>query len=148
MSRSWVSLPSEGKFNVTVSSIADLSDSFRADWDLAREAANNALTEIPASSLTLINQALTAARIGVDSSYARLQHAEALVAHIEIQLSIEARWEIGDENYKRFKEEASLGKYRAALDELERLVIMRLFELSKLSLSGTGKFGSINLLQC
>lgn len=147
MSRSWVSLPNEGKFNVTVSSIADLSDSFRADWDLAREAANNALTEIPASSLTLINQALTTARIEVDSSYARLQHAEALVAHIEIQLSIEARWEIGDENYKCFKEEASLSKYRAALDELERLVIMRLFELSKLSLSGTGKFGSINLLQ-
>ena len=29
-------------------------------------------------------------------------------------------------------------KYRATLDELERLVVRRLFELSKLSMSGTG----------
>ncbi|KIK32736.1 hypothetical protein CY34DRAFT_100864 [Suillus luteus UH-Slu-Lm8-n1] len=34
--------------------------------------------------------------------------------------------------------EARLGKYRTALNDLERLVVMRLFELSKLSLSGTG----------
>ncbi|KAG0702916.1 hypothetical protein DFH29DRAFT_804333 [Suillus ampliporus] len=110
----------------------------RADWVLAREAANNALTEIPASSLMQINQALMAARIKVDSSYVKLQHAEALVAHMEIQLSIDVRWEIGGEEYNRFKDEASLSQYRTALDELERLVVMRLFELSKLSLSGTG----------
>jgi hypothetical protein len=142
-----VSLLNKGKFNITVSSIPDLSDSFRADWDLVCEVANNALTEIRASSLMLINQALMAARIRVDSSYARLQHVEALVAHIEIQLSIEVQWEIGDENYKHFKEEASLSKYHTALDELERLIIMRLFELSKLLLSGTGKFSVISSLQ-
>ncbi|KAG1882318.1 hypothetical protein F4604DRAFT_1879457 [Suillus subluteus] len=34
--------------------------------------------------------------------------------------------------------EARLGKYRTALNDLECLVVMRLFELSKLSLSGTG----------
>ncbi|KAG1739229.1 hypothetical protein EDD22DRAFT_982290 [Suillus occidentalis] len=65
-------------------------------------------------------------------------HAEALVAHMESQLSIDARWEISGDEYNCFKEEASLGKYRDALNELERLVVMRLFELSKLSLSGTG----------
>ncbi|KAG1877138.1 hypothetical protein C8R48DRAFT_591361, partial [Suillus tomentosus] len=47
-------------------------------------------------------------------------------------------WEIGGKEYTHFKGEASLSKYRTALDELERLVVMRLFELSKLSLSGTG----------
>ncbi|KAG2744797.1 hypothetical protein P692DRAFT_201882787, partial [Suillus brevipes Sb2] len=64
--------------------------------------------------------------------------AEALVAHIEAQLVVDQRWEIDGPEYRRFKEEASMGKYRTALDELERLVVMRLFELSKLSLSGTG----------
>ncbi|KAG2357318.1 hypothetical protein BDR07DRAFT_1453152 [Suillus spraguei] len=56
---------------------------------------------------------------------------------MESQLCIDARWEIGGEEYNQFKEEASMGKYRAALSELERLVVMQLFELSKLSLSGT-----------
>ncbi|KAG1766386.1 hypothetical protein EV702DRAFT_929390, partial [Suillus placidus] len=53
-------------------------------------------------------------------------------------LAIEERWTVGGDNYKKYKEEASLQKYRVALDELERLVVMHLFELSKLSLSGTG----------
>ncbi|KAG1728427.1 hypothetical protein EDB19DRAFT_1897395 [Suillus lakei] len=90
------------------------------------------------NSLMQINQALMAAHIKVDSSYAKLQHMEALVAHMEIQLSIDVWWEIGGKEYNRFKDEASLSKYCMALDELEQLVIMRLFELSKLSLSGTG----------
>jgi hypothetical protein len=69
------------------------------------------LTEVVPSSLVQINQALTVARIWVDSSYAKLQHAEALVAHMESQLTIDARWEIGGDKYNCFKEEASLGKY-------------------------------------
>ncbi|KAG1844311.1 hypothetical protein DFJ58DRAFT_664845 [Suillus subalutaceus] len=120
----------------------DMSDinNLRTDWHAAREAANNSLTGIAASSLQKINEALTQARIRVDSSYAKLQHAEALVAHVEIQLTVEARWEVGGPEYNEFKMEARIGKYRAALDELERLVVMHLFELSKLLLSGTGEF--------
>ncbi|KAG1862692.1 hypothetical protein F4604DRAFT_1882297 [Suillus subluteus] len=67
-----------------------------------------------------------------------LQHAEMLVVHDEIQLAVEARWEIGGDEYNQFKMEARLGKYRTVLNDLERLVVMRLFEPSKLSLSGTG----------
>ncbi|KAG2741541.1 hypothetical protein P692DRAFT_20880086 [Suillus brevipes Sb2] len=110
----------------------------RTEWDSARQAANNVLTGIAAGSFEEINRALAQARICVDSSYAKLQHAEALVAHVEIQLALEARWEIGGPEYNQFKMEARLGKYRTALNELERLVVMRLFELSKVSLSGTG----------
>ncbi|KAG1767511.1 hypothetical protein EDD22DRAFT_978133 [Suillus occidentalis] len=62
----------------------------------------------------------------------------ALVAHCESLLSVDERWAIGGEEYNCFKEEAILSKYRAALDKLEHLVVMRLFELSKLLLSGTG----------
>ncbi|KAG1733397.1 uncharacterized protein EDB91DRAFT_1028248, partial [Suillus paluster] len=101
-----------------------------ADWDVAREVGNNTLTSIPTGSLEEINNALVQARIRVDSSYAKLQHGEGLVAHIETQLAVDQRWEIGGPEYRHFKEEASLGKYCTALDKLERLVVMRLFELS------------------
>ncbi|KAG0693653.1 hypothetical protein DFH29DRAFT_985434 [Suillus ampliporus] len=47
-----------------------------------------------------------------------------LVAHVELQLTVEGRWEIGCDEYNRFKMEACLGKYRTALDDLERLVVM------------------------
>ncbi|KAG1773750.1 hypothetical protein EV702DRAFT_1200889 [Suillus placidus] len=107
-------------------------------WDSAREFANNALTGIATGSLEQINEALAQARIRVDSSYAKLQHAEMLVAHVEHQLAVEGWWEIGGDEYNRFKMEACLGKYCTALDDLECLIVMRLFELSKLSLSGTG----------
>ncbi|KAG2105063.1 uncharacterized protein F5147DRAFT_746487 [Suillus discolor] len=78
------------------------------------------------------------ARIRVDTAYTKLQHAEAFTAHIESQLTIEERWTVGGDEYNKYKDEVLLQKYRVALDELERLVVMRLFELSKLSLSGMG----------
>ncbi|KAG2055400.1 hypothetical protein BDR06DRAFT_981976 [Suillus hirtellus] len=91
-------------------------------------AEQSSLTEITASNLEQINNALSQACIRVDSSYAKLQHAEALVAHI------------GGQEYNHFKEEVSFSRYRSALNDLEHLVVMRLFELSKLSLSSTGVF--------
>jgi hypothetical protein len=111
---------------------------FREEWSLAREGANNALTEVHFGDFQEISLSLNRARAGIDGAYERLQHAEALVGHIQNQLGLEHRWEIGGEEYSRFKEEAMISKYRIALNELERLVVMRLFELSKLGLSGTG----------
>ncbi|KAG1775917.1 hypothetical protein EV702DRAFT_972210 [Suillus placidus] len=108
-------------------------------WDSAHEFANNALMGIATGSLEQINEALAQARIRIDSSYAKLQHAEMLVVYVEHQLAVEGRWEIGGDEYNRFKMEACLGKYHTALDDLEHLIVMRLFELSKLSLSGTGE---------
>ncbi|KAG1848568.1 hypothetical protein F4604DRAFT_1547399, partial [Suillus subluteus] len=61
-----------------------------------------------------------------------------MTAHVEIQLAVEAQWEVGGPEYNEFKMEACICKYCAALDELECLVVMHLFELSKLLLSGTG----------
>ncbi|KAG1723963.1 hypothetical protein EDB19DRAFT_1897990 [Suillus lakei] len=109
-----------------------------AEWDLTCESGNNALTGVNAGSLEQMNDALKQAHIRVDLSYAKLQHAKVLVAHCDSLLSVDERWAIGGKEYNHFKEEATLGKYHATLDELEHLVVMRLFELSKLSLSGTG----------
>ncbi|OAX31130.1 hypothetical protein K503DRAFT_806345 [Rhizopogon vinicolor AM-OR11-026] len=84
------------------------------EWNSAREAANHALVDI------------------------HLQNAEAMASHLEIQLKVDKQWELGSEPYNHFRQEALLLNYRTALDELEQLIVMHLFELSKLSLSGTG----------
>ncbi|KAG2086292.1 hypothetical protein BD769DRAFT_1632632 [Suillus cothurnatus] len=93
------------------------------------ESANCSLVEIHPGSLNDMHIALNRARVQVDTAYSKLQNTEGLAAHLEIQLGIDKWWEIG--------KEASLLKYHLALDDLKHLVVMRLFELSKLSLSGT-----------
>ncbi|KAG1724146.1 uncharacterized protein EDB91DRAFT_1269361 [Suillus paluster] len=85
------------------------------EWNKAREAANQALTGIPVGDIHQINTALSQAQIRVDTTY---------TAHIESQLTIEEQWTVGGDEYNKFK-----GKC---------LVVMRLFELSKFSLSGMG----------
>jgi hypothetical protein len=74
----------------------------------------------------------------VDLAYIRLQNAEIMVAYLQMQLGLKSRWKIGGAEYLQYKVEAAMGKYCEVLDEVERLVVMRLFELSKLSMSGTG----------
>ncbi|KIL53806.1 hypothetical protein M378DRAFT_43826, partial [Amanita muscaria Koide BX008] len=64
--------------------------------------------------------------------------AESYVSALEDDLQIEERWTQATPDYKKFYQETVLTKYQRALDELERLVVMRLFELVKMSSSGTG----------
>ena len=111
---------------------------FRAAWSTARETANSALTGVIQGDFNAIAAAINQVRIRVELAYTQLQNTEALAAHIQGQLGLESPWKVGDEEYNRYKEEATFGKYREVLGELERLVVMRLFELSKLSMSGTG----------
>ncbi|KAG2336017.1 hypothetical protein BDR05DRAFT_897365 [Suillus weaverae] len=106
--------------------------------DELAEQHNQALTTIPVGNLNQILAALSQARIHVDSAYTKLQNAEALTAHVEMQLQVKERWAIGDDTYNKYKQETSLHQYCVALDELKCLVVMSLFKLSKLSLSGTG----------
>jgi len=92
-----------------------------------------------------MSAALKQARIHVDTAYQRLQHAEVLVGHIQGQVD---HWEIGRNEYSQWKEEAKIMKYHSALDELERLVVMRFFELAKLGMLGTGSYcisGSVSI---
>ncbi|KAI6115508.1 hypothetical protein EDD16DRAFT_1693366 [Pisolithus croceorrhizus] len=108
-------------------------------WDAAWEAANSALTEVLVSNLEELSIAIRWSHVRVDTSYAKLQHAETHTSNVEMHLGIQPQWEIGSEEYKHYKAEATMVKYQAALDELEWLVVMRLFELSKIAMSGTGK---------
>ncbi|KAG1743898.1 hypothetical protein EDB19DRAFT_1633086, partial [Suillus lakei] len=98
------------------------------EWNKAREAANQALTGIPVGDIHQINAALSQARIRVDTAYTKLQHAEAFTAHIKSQLIIKERWTVRGDEYNKFKDKVSPQKYHVALDELERLIVMQLFE--------------------
>ncbi|KAG2365334.1 hypothetical protein BDR07DRAFT_1449848 [Suillus spraguei] len=94
----------------------------QSEWNQAREAANRSLVDIHVGSLSNMHLALNQARVRVDMAYSKLQNTE-------------------HECYNRFQEEALLLKYHSVLNELERLVVMCLFELSKLLLSGTACLG-------
>jgi len=85
-----------------------------------------------------IHTALFLARQRIDSTYAKLQNSEAYVFSLEAQLGIEKRWDEQSPEYKKYKEQVVIRDYLNALGELKRLVVMRLFELSKLGMSGTG----------
>ena len=75
----------------------------------------------------------------VDTAYSKLQNAESYVETLENSLQIEERWSTASPEYESFYQENVLTNYERSLDELERLVVMRLFELVKMSASGTGK---------
>ncbi|KAH7904674.1 hypothetical protein BJ138DRAFT_884863 [Hygrophoropsis aurantiaca] len=131
--------PVDDRLKIRYVEVLDELTRCKVEWEDARNAANNALNTAPVGAgFDQIHATLLQARKRVDTAYTKLQNAEALAAHMELQLVIDERWVIGGPEYERFKAEASLRSYRAALDELERLVVMRLFELSRLSLSGTG----------
>lgn len=58
---------------------------------------------------------------------------------IEDQLEIRDRWDASSPDYQVVQKDMVLWQYWLALDELERLVVQRLFELTKLNMSGNGK---------
>ena len=92
-----------------------------------------------------IHQALLSTQHKTELAYAQLQNAQVYVTIHKIQLAIDTRWEIGDENYRKYQEEAVLVDYHEALDKLERLVVQRLFELAKFGMSGAGASGVLYL---
>ncbi len=65
--------------------------------------------------------------------------AEELVLQMEEDLDIEHRWLPKSAEYQGALQELQSRKYRLALDNLERLVIQRMFELTKLGMSGIGE---------
>jgi hypothetical protein len=60
------------------------------------------------------------------------------VCRIEEIIGIERRWTPGSPEYQAALTLVHERKYRRALDKLERLVVQRLFELTKLGMSGVG----------
>lgn len=107
----------------------------RQEWIAAQAAANKVFTSITSEP---IHMAINHAWRHVDTAYSKLQNAESYVETIENGLNIEERWTAASPEYQSFFQANVQTNYERALDELEQLVVMRLFELAKLSYSGTG----------
>ena len=78
----------------------------------------------------------------VRTTFNKVQMLEAHVSFLENQLDLDGRWTPSSNEYQEAKYEATHRAYWCALDELERLVVQRLLELTKLNISGTGKLGN------
>lgn len=77
----------------------------------------------------------------------RLDVAMQAVEAIEHALGIEERWMPNSSEYVATQLYVKNRRFIRAVDELERLVVQRLFELSKANLAGTGKH-SMSARQC
>jgi hypothetical protein len=117
----------------------------RQEWTDARAASNTVFTSIASGP---IHVAITQARRRVDTAYSKLQNAESYVENLENNLGIEERWSNISPEYQAFYQQNVQTSYERALDELERLVVMRLFELTKMSTSGTGTMRLSILIDC
>ncbi|KAF8158816.1 hypothetical protein K438DRAFT_1910014 [Mycena galopus ATCC 62051] len=79
-------------------------------------------------------------RLETQRRHALEQQAKALavVQDLEVRLGVETRWVAGDENWVAAAHLVRKRRYQRALDDLERLIISRMFELSKCNMAGTG----------
>ena len=68
------------------------------------------------------------------------RHAQVLqeVVAMEVKMDISTRWQPADAQYMETLKYMSERDYHRALDNLQRLVVQRLFELNRLNLAGTG----------
>ncbi|KAJ7243703.1 hypothetical protein C8J57DRAFT_1438524 [Mycena rebaudengoi] len=64
--------------------------------------------------------------------------ALAAVQDLEVRLDVEARWVSGGPEWEAAAVLMSRRRYQRALDKLEGLIISRMFELTKVNMSGTG----------
>ncbi|TDL14847.1 hypothetical protein BD410DRAFT_701546, partial [Rickenella mellea] len=73
-------------------------------------------------------------------AHRRVEEAERRVSEVEVKLELspEDRWDENNEDYRATLKYIKQRKYQLAVDKLERLVVQRLFELTKLNISGTG----------
>jgi hypothetical protein len=70
----------------------------------------------------------------------RLRLQMNVVEDFECRHGIDQRWEVSDPRYHQAREYSGQRHFVRVVEELEGLVVQRMFELSKANLSGTGIF--------
>ena len=95
------------------------------------------------SEFPLDYSAATSQTLRVETTRRQLaeQHESVLyrVIELEVRLGIAHRWQPTTPEYVETTKYMATRNYHRALDNLQRLVILRLFELQKLNLAKTGK---------
>jgi hypothetical protein len=74
------------------------------------------------------------------TTFERWQAKNAEVLRYEEEHDIVTRWAPTSKEYLEALTVVTERKYRRALDDLERLVVQRLFEITKLGMSGVGVY--------
>ncbi|KAI9573738.1 hypothetical protein HD554DRAFT_2012577, partial [Boletus coccyginus] len=69
------------------------------------------LTSVLEGDSNVIRMALNQACIRIELAYTKLQNTKALATHLQGKLSLELGWQVSDEEYNHFKEDAALAKY-------------------------------------
>ena len=67
------------------------------------------------------------------------KHDLAAVQVLECKLNITQRWTPDSVEWKQAAEKVSMRRYQCCIDALEGLVVARMFELTKMNMSQTGK---------
>lgn len=78
----------------------------------------------------------------------RLATIQQEVTSMEVKMGIANRWQPSSPEYQAMLKYMSNHQYQRALDNLQRLVVQRLFELQRLNISQTGMCPSDNSLFC
>lgn len=78
----------------------------------------------------------TARRHAIENHDRDLRAVQAL----ELKLEITQRWAPGNREWQEAARLVAMRKYQRALDVLEGLIVARMFELTKMNRSQTGKF--------
>ncbi|KAG2100428.1 uncharacterized protein F5147DRAFT_582150, partial [Suillus discolor] len=81
---------------------------------------------------------LSADKVSGLSAHDKLLLAMNVVSDLERQLSIETWWTVNDTEYKQASAYLTNQQFIRAVEQLEGLVVQRLFELAKANLAGTG----------
>jgi hypothetical protein len=68
----------------------------------------------------------------------RLERASKAVEDYEVKLGVEVRWTPSDRLWQEAAEKLRKRDYQRTLSNVERLLVSRIFELSKMNLSHTG----------
>ena len=77
-----------------------------------------------------------------------VRKATAAVQDFEEKLNITHCWTSGDPGWKTAAMLVNRRRYQWCLDELERLVVSRMFELTKMNMSQTGSYTETILYGC
>jgi len=112
-----------------------------------RKQSDDASKEFKALDYNIIHKRYTMkeikqVRTRYGTTFTRYQVKEEEVTRFEEEHDIEERWLPTSEAYRTAEKLLVERSYRRAVDNLERLVVQRLFELTKLGMNGVGKQSS------
>lgn len=122
----------------------DILEKAQQYWDIETPATVGAATESQLADTNSLRQsAEVKRRHALETQESNLQ----IVQELERRLNIDPRWTPLCQDWARVKKMVTLQRYQKALDSLEGLIVARIFELTKMNMSQTGKYFQLEFEQ-